>query len=92
MLIYFVLAKTPKDHRCILSNYSAGDVDTICTGLDCIKLIEALRVEFAEECVQFELSDNPGRLGYTTHFGFLFLHKLLIGNFFYDSSEKSAIY
>ncbi|VDK75026.1 unnamed protein product [Litomosoides sigmodontis] len=56
-----VKSKTPENHRCILSDCSAGEEEnTICTGLDCVKLVEALRVEFAEECVQFELSDNPG--------------------------------
>ncbi|EFO17684.2 hypothetical protein LOAG_10815 [Loa loa] len=57
-----VKSKTPESHKCLLANYSSGEEEhIICTGLDCIKLVEAARMEFAGESVQFELSNDPGR-------------------------------
>ncbi|CAG9534856.1 unnamed protein product, partial [Cercopithifilaria johnstoni] len=56
-----VKSKTPEDYRCPLVNHSSSEVENIiCTGLDCMKLVEALRMEFAGESLQFELSDDPG--------------------------------
>ncbi|KAL3997629.1 Pyroglutamyl peptidase family protein [Acanthocheilonema viteae] len=55
-------SKTPEDHKCPLVNFSSGELENIIyTGLDCMKLVESLRMEFAGERVHFELSDNPGR-------------------------------
>ncbi|KAM3721975.1 Pyroglutamyl-peptidase [Dirofilaria immitis] len=55
-------SKTPEDYRCPLADYSCDEEKSIIyTGLDCEKLLEALRTKFTEETVQFELSDNPGR-------------------------------
>lgn len=80
---YQVSAKTPEDYKCPMVNYSCGEVENvICTGLDCVKLVEALKVEFACESIQFELSDNPGRLGFANIlFSFWLIHEFLT-NFF----------
>lgn len=75
-----ISAKTPEDYRCPLANCSSGEEENIiCTGLDCTKLVEAVRMEFAAESVQCELSDNPGRLGL-----FSYLFPLLIFDSFRD--------
>ncbi|VDO46394.1 unnamed protein product [Onchocerca flexuosa] len=57
-----VKSKTPENHMCPLADcYFDEEKSTIYTGLDCEKLLEAVRTEFAGENVQFELSDDPGR-------------------------------
>uniref|UniRef100_A0A0R3RFM7 Pyroglutamyl-peptidase 1 n=1 Tax=Elaeophora elaphi TaxID=1147741 RepID=A0A0R3RFM7_9BILA len=57
-----IKSQTPEDYKCPLANSSSNEEgNIICTGLDCMKLVEAVRMEFAEESVQFELSNDPGR-------------------------------
>uniref|UniRef100_A0A8R1XMY9 Pyroglutamyl-peptidase I n=1 Tax=Onchocerca volvulus TaxID=6282 RepID=A0A8R1XMY9_ONCVO len=57
-----VKSKTPENHRCPLVDRCFDEEKSIIyTGLDCEKLLEAVRTEFADENIQFELSDDPGR-------------------------------
>nr|CRZ23782.1 Bm5095 [Brugia malayi] len=57
-----IKSKTPEDYRCPLAICSSNEEENIIyTGLNCTKLVEAMRMEFAKENIQFELSDDPGR-------------------------------
>uniref|UniRef100_A0A915PVK9 Pyroglutamyl-peptidase I n=1 Tax=Setaria digitata TaxID=48799 RepID=A0A915PVK9_9BILA len=57
-----IKSKTPRDYRCPLANSSCmEDENTICTGLNCKEILDAIKKEFAEEDVQFQVSDDPGR-------------------------------
>uniref|UniRef100_A0A1I8EXN3 Pyroglutamyl-peptidase I n=1 Tax=Wuchereria bancrofti TaxID=6293 RepID=A0A1I8EXN3_WUCBA len=57
-----ISAKTPEDYRCPLAMCSSDEEENIIyTGLNCTELVEAMRMEFARENIQFELSDDPGR-------------------------------